>query len=325
MDYRRCGMKNIEQIRIKTIAMIIMCLSMAFLTGCAGLFAKPLVYPNRQPVIKTPADYGMAYKDIEFSTADNVTLKGWLIPGDKDTLGIITHPMNFTKYGYSTEHQGTFKITDIEVEFINTAKSLHEDGHNVLMFDLRNHGDSANSEDGRFGLGLYEWQDVEGALSYIDGQPELKDKKLFFVSFCTGANATIIAMSRSKDKFSNVKCLVAVQPISMGVFVNAFMEDQYGPLTWMVPSIEEASIEMGGFPFEEMTPMDYAGDIVTPVLYVQAAADKWTDVNFVKEIYEKSPEPKELLILEGDMHRFDTYNYFGIHPEQMLAFVDKYL
>jgi hypothetical protein len=49
---------------------------------------------------------------------------------------------------------------------------------------------------------------------------------------------------------------------------------------------------------------------------------KW---NNVKEMYEESPDPKELLLLEGDMHRFDTYNYFGDHPEQLLTFIDKYL
>jgi pimeloyl-ACP methyl ester carboxylesterase len=289
------------------------------------MFAKSLVYPNRQPVLKNPADYGMKYQDIEFKTPDNILLKGWFIPGEKESVGIITHPMNFTKYGYSVEHQGTFKITDIEVEFLKTAKTLNDHGHNVLMFDLRNHGDSESSEDGLFGLGLYEWQDVVGALNYITARQDLKNRKIFFVSFCTGANSTIIAMSKAKDKFDNVKCVVAVQPISMDVFVNSFMEEEYSLFTGMIPGIEEEAIDMGGFPFEEMGPLKYVKGITAPVFYIQAENDKWTDVEYVKEMYEESPDPKELLLLEGDMHRFDTYNYFGDHPEQLLTFIDKYL
>lgn len=318
-------MKLYKKIRKKTGALLFLISAVFILNGCASMFAKSLVYPNRQPVLKNPADYGMEYKDIEFKTPDNIVLKGWFIPGKKDSIGIITHPMNFTKYGYSVNHQGTFKITDIEVEFIKTAKSLNDDGHNVLMFDLRNHGDSENSKDGLFGLGLYEWQDVVGALNYISERPDLKNKKIFFVSFCTGANSTIIAMTKAKDKFDNVKCVVAVQPISMDVFVNSFMEDKYSLLTGMIPSIEEECIDMGSFPFEEMSPLKYVNGISAPIFYIQAENDKWTDVGYVKEMYEKSPDPKELLLLKGDMHRFDTYNYFGNNPEQLLEFIDKYL
>ena len=311
--------------RMNTGALLLLILAAFTLNGCASMFAKSLVYPNRQPVLKNPADYGMTYQDIEFKTPDNILLKGWFIPGEKESVGIITHPMNFTKYGYSVEHQGTFKITDIEVEFFKTAKALNDHGHNVLMFDLRNHGDSENSEDGLFGLGLYEWQDVVGALNYITERQDLKNREIFFVSFCTGANATIIAMSKAKDKFDNVKCVVAVQPISMDVFVNSFMEEEYSVFTGMIPGIEEEAIDMGGFPFEEMGPLKYVKGITAPIFYIQAENDKWTDVEYVKEMYEESPDPKELLLLEGDMHRFDTYNYFGDHPEQLLTFIDKYL
>jgi pimeloyl-ACP methyl ester carboxylesterase len=111
----------------------------------------------------------------------------------------------------------------------------------------------------------------------------------------------------------------------MDVFVNSFMEEEYSLFTGMIPGIEEEAIDMGGFPFEEMGPLKYVKGITAPVFYIQAENDKWTDVEYVKEMYEESPDPKELLLLEGDMHRFDTYNYFGDHPEQLLTFIDKYL
>jgi alpha/beta superfamily hydrolase len=71
-----------------------------------------------------------------------------------------------------------FKITDIEVEFLKTAKVLHEQGFTILTFDLRNHGESQNSKDGIFGLGLNEWPDIVGALDFIQTREELKHKKI---------------------------------------------------------------------------------------------------------------------------------------------------
>lgn len=300
-------------------------LTLPLFTGCPGIFAESLIHANRQPLVKNPGDYGLEYEDISFKTADDLTIRGWFIPGKNDTIAIMVHPMNFSKYGYSTAHQGTFKITDIEVEFMNTAKSLNAAGHNVITFDLRNHGESDDSKDRIFGLGVFEYQDVLGALDYIGAHDQLKQKQIFFVAFCTGANATIIAMNKEPEKFANVKCMAAIQPISTGVFVNSFIRDMYKPFTGMIPAIEKKCVEKGGLPWEKLSPIEYVSNIILPVLYVQAQNDAWTDINEVKTLYEKTPEPKELLLLTGDMHRFDTYNYFGHQPDKLLTFVNSYV
>jgi uncharacterized protein len=62
-----------------------------------------------------------------------------------------------------------------------------------------------------------------------------------------------------------------------------------------------------------------------PTLYVQARGDPWTDIREIQEFYDHANEPKELLWLEGRMHRFDSYNYFGEHPERLLEFLRRYL
>lgn len=295
-------------------------------SSCAeGMFADSLIHANRQPLVKNPADYGLAYDDISFKTADDLTIKGWFIPGTKDSIAVMVHPMNFSKYGYSVENQGRFKITDIEVEFLTTARELNKAGHNVLTFDLRNHGESDDSKDRIFGLGVFEYQDVIGALDYIAGRDDLKDKQIFFVAFCTGANSTIIAMNKEPEKFANVKCMAAIQPISTAVFVENFMNDKYKAFTGMIPSIEKKCVEKGGLPWSKMSPIEYLDRIILPTLYVQAEQDAWTDPDFVRMMYEKTPEPKELIMFTGDMHRFDTYNYFGHSPEKLLEFVDKYV
>lgn len=310
---------------IKLIKTFIIIFGIVLLSGCASMFADSLVYANRQPVVKNPADYGMEYKKIEFKTPDDIMLNGWIIPGSRRSVAIMVHPMNFTKYGYSVENQGKFKITDIEVEFLNTARSLNEAGHTVLTFDLRNHGESEDSKDKIFGLGTLEWKDVIGVLDYIESTDSLRDKEVFFVSFCTGANATILAMKNSPERFNDIKCMAAIQPIGMEVFVNNFMEDKYSFLKWMIPGIEKNMIKKGGLPFDEMSPLSYIDGLYIPTFYAQAKSDKWTDINYVQSLYDATTSEKEIFWLEGDKHRFDMYNYFGESPERLLSFIDKYV
>ncbi len=311
-------MKNVIQLLLLSATAVI-------IVGCTQTFSDPLIHPNRQPVVKTPSDYGLQYKEVEFTTPDSITISSWIIPGSGDYVAIMVPPMNFTKYGYSIENQGRFKITDIEVEFIKTAKSLHDAGYTVLTFDLRNHGESEDHPDNLFGLGNYEYNDVIGALNYLDSTKDLTDKKQVFVSFCTGANATFLAMKKRPELFSNVESMAAIQPISTEVFLTNFMDDMYPLFSRKIPSIEKDIIEATGFSFDDLSPVNYIDGLLVPTLFVQAKEDKWTDYQFVEKLYDMAPvDEKEILLFEGEMHRFDTYNYFGHSPEKLLGFLEKH-
>ncbi|MBN2103689.1 alpha/beta hydrolase [bacterium] len=310
---------------ISAICIILLCTILLFINSCGpidSMMAKSLIYPRRQPLVKNPADYGMPYEDVEFITQDSVTLKAWWIPGDDEKIIVMTHPMPFTRYGFSPKHQGFFKVTKLEVELLKTVRHLHDQGYNVLTFDFRNHGESAEGDGGVCCVGLNEWQDVAGALDYIAGQPDLSSMPVAFVSHCMGANATIIAMSKASDKFANVKCLVAVQPVSMDVLVPCMIQDKYPLFSSRVNAINKKVMHYTGHTLDEMSPENYVGDIRVPVLYVQVKNDPWTRPSDIQSIFDKTHEPKKLLWIEGN-ERFDGYNYFGDHPEKLLQFLDS--
>ncbi len=291
----------------------------------SALLTKSLIRPRRQPLVKTPLDYGMEYKDIEFPSPDGVTIKGWFIPGSTDNIIIITHPMPFTRYGFSTRHQGMFKVSKVEVELLKTAVQLHNSGYHVLMLDFRNHGQSQGANNGFTGVGLHEWPDVVGALDYIGGQPELKTMDIGFVSHCMGANATIIAMSRQKDKFKKVTCIAAIQPVSMNVLVPCMIRDKYPLFSGLVPKINKKCVDYTGNSLEDMSPLAYVKDISVPVLYVQVKKDPWTKPSDIQSFYNNTPGKKELYWIEGDLERFDGYNYFGDNPRKLLEFLRRYM
>ena len=148
--------------------------------------ARSLLIPRRHPLKKNPADYGMEYEDISFQSVDGVSLVGWHIPGSSGKLIVMTNPMPFSRYGFSVKSQGIFKITRLEVELLKTVKQLNGAGYDVIIIDLRNHGESDSAGGGFCTIGMKEWQDVAGVMRYIESRDDLRDKPVGCMSLCTG-------------------------------------------------------------------------------------------------------------------------------------------
>ena len=63
-----------------------------------------------------------------------------------------------------------------------------------------------------------------------------------------------------------------------------------------------------------------------PTLFVQEIMDPISSIDSSRDIYNAIPTEKEALWLtDGDLHRFDAYNWFNDHPEELLEFFGKYL
>lgn len=299
----------------------------AFLLLCYFL-SRTVIHLDRQPIPKTPKDYGLSFQDIEFQASDGVRIKGWLIPNSSDKLVVMTHVGGLTKYGSTREFKSFSKLFNEEVEFLKVARHLHNEGYGVLMFDFRNHGESGPSPNGgKAGVGLEEYQDVSAAMDYIHYRSDLAGKDIGFVSFCMGANSTIIAMSKNPEKFQKVKCMVAVQPISMEVFVRTYLKWRLtsfgGRLVF--PPIKMFVNLQSKYRLENMSPASYAKDIKVPTLYVQTRKDPWTELSDITAFYENTSSSKEFFWLEGLTHRFQGYQYFGDHPEKMLWWLKKWM
>jgi uncharacterized protein len=312
------------------LIVLLIVLVLAIIYFILGYFiADSIIHMNRQPVPKNPSDYGMKFENIEFKTSDGVNIKGWLIPGNLNKLIVMTHVGGLTKYGSTVSYKNLTKLYNKEIEFLKTAEHLHKAGYWVLMFDFRNHGESGSDPNkGIGGVGLKEYQDVVAAMGFINRRDDLKGMNVGFVSFCMGANSTIIAMSRQPEMFKNVKCLFAVQPISMEVFVRTYIGKFITPTgaRLLMPVVKKWVVWRGAHPLNKMSPADYAKDIKVPTMYVQARNDPWTELSDIKGFYQNTPDnPKDFFWIENTKHRFETYLYFQTKPEKMLEWLAKWI
>ncbi|MBN2015353.1 alpha/beta fold hydrolase [Candidatus Dojkabacteria bacterium] len=290
--------------------------------------AGTIIYLDRQSVPKNPSDYGMDFEDIEFQASDGVNIRGWLIPGSSSKLVIMTHVGGLTKYGSTKEFRSLSKLYNEEIEFLKTAKHLYKKGYAILMFDFRNHGESDPSPNkGIAGVGLEEYRDVVAAMHFIKYRKDLREKEVGFVSYCMGANSTIIAMSKNPEAFGKVKCLFAIQPISMEVFIRTYAKKIFTPLgaKLLLPMIKQFIVLRGGEPLEKMSPKGYARDLNVPTMYVQARNDPWTELSDIQGFYEETPGTKKFFWIEDTKHRFESYSYFEEKPKKMLEWLEKWM
>lgn len=278
------------------------------------------------PILETPKEYGMDYEDVKFKTEDDVELAAWFIPvKNSHKLIICNHPATLNRYGFPGHKEPWSKFQDVEVKFGKVYKALHDAGYNVLTYDFRNHGESASSKDNAWGQGFYnEYKDVIAAFDYVKSQESLKNMTIGLFNPCAGGNAAMNAMTKHPEYFKDIKAFICPQPASINIMSKIAL-DGMGLGDHINIFSEEIAISRG-LKLQEMTPHLYAKNIKIPTFLIQVKDDAWTIPDDVQKAFDLIPvKDKKLFWVEGTTKRFDGYNYFGEHPEQMIEWFDTYM
>ena len=125
------------------------------------------------------APYAMPdYQAVRFpSRQPGLMLAGWYVPGDPAAPAIVvTHGLSSCK---------------CEGAIIVAAGMLHRHGFNVLLYDLRNHGES-DSDGGRTAIGNKEYLDVLGAWDWLAAKG-FPPERIGVYGASLGAGTTLIA------------------------------------------------------------------------------------------------------------------------------------
>lgn len=161
------------------IAMAALCVSVLFF----GIYlADVMTRSKRHRVQGTPADLGLRYEEVQFLTADRLTLRGWFLesPGARATV-ILVHDIEATR-------------ADPAHGLLNLTRDYVRRGISVFTFDLRGHGESAG---GRDSLGLNERLDVQAAVAFVRRRSGAQPVLLHGFGF--GGALAIAAAARNTD------------------------------------------------------------------------------------------------------------------------------
>jgi alpha-beta hydrolase superfamily lysophospholipase len=131
----------------------------AYLLFVAARGSRLLVRPEVRPFLPgwegapaTPADLGLEYETVRFTTEDGVTLSGWLVAAARDTRTAVV-----VLHGF-----GGHRLPELAA-FVPWLR----DRHHVLQFDFRGHG---QSDPGIVTLGAHERRDVAAAVRFLESR-----------------------------------------------------------------------------------------------------------------------------------------------------------
>ncbi|MFA7248393.1 MAG: alpha/beta fold hydrolase [Dehalococcoidia bacterium] len=160
--------------------------AVAALSTCVAFsafyLADAMTRSKRHRVQGTPADLGLRYEEVQFLTADRLTLRGWFLesPGARATV-ILVHDIEATR-------------ADPARGLLNLTRDYVRRGISVFTFDLRGHGESAGRRDS---FGGNERLDVLAAVAFVRRRSGAQPVLLHGFGF--GAALTLSAAARHSD------------------------------------------------------------------------------------------------------------------------------
>lgn len=204
-------------------------------------------------------------------------------------------------------------------DYRNVAAVFAAEGYNVLMPDLRAHGES----EGRYiGMG---WLDRMDILKWIDFIVQ-QDPQAQIILHGTSMGAATVMMASGETLPENVKGIVEDCGYTS---VWDIFTDELDLLFGLppFPVLHAASIVCGlraGYTFGEASALEKIGAATLPMLFIHGSADNFVRTDMVYELYEAYPAEKELLVVEGAGHGesycVDPQRYFGANFD----FIEKY-
>ena len=279
----------------------------AYLTLVAVRGSRALVRPDVRPFLPdapdapaTPADIGLEYEAVRFTTEDGVTLSGWLIPAARETRTAVIVMHGFS--GHRLPELAAF------------VPWLHE-RHHVIQFDFRGHGESEGS---LVTLGSHERRDVAAAVRFAESRG-LGPTALFGISM--GAAISIVsapdlpvAAVVADAAFAELRHPVASRMRELGY-----------PLSRL-----GARVVVGGVMLRArsrlMDPIRAVARIAPrALLLIAPREDRLISWRQSLRLFEAAGEPKELVVVEGAGHAEAYAMDPKAYRERVLDFLERHL
>ena len=292
---------------LRALGRVAALLTGAYLATIAVRGSRLLVRPEVRPFLPdppdapaTPADLGLEYETVRFTTDDGVTLSGWLVPAGRETRTAVIVLHGFS--GHRLPELAAF------VPWLSER-------HHVLQFDFRGHG---QSDPGITTLGTHERRDVAAAVRFLEGRG-LGPIALFGVSM--GAATAIVAAPEL--------------PVAAVVADAAFAELHH-PIASRLREIGYPLARLGARAIVTAASVRTRSRLTDPVravariaprplLLIAPREDQLIDWRQSLRLYEAAGEPKELMVVDGAGHA----EAYAVDPElyrrRVLDFLGRHL
>ncbi|MFT5195894.1 MAG: dienelactone hydrolase [Candidatus Promineifilaceae bacterium] len=297
------------------------------IAACAWLFSRLILSPSIS-LVGHPADSESSIKTLPVhfpANQDGLRVAGWFLPqqkGEQAPVMILIHGWSWNRIGEDRKDWIGRLIKAEKVDLLSLAYKFHQDGYAVLMYDMRNHGESANTAGG-VTFGMTEALDLLGAINWLDCRSDVDMNRVGVTGFSMGANTAIFALSHTDQ----IKAVAAIQPTTPALFTHrmaTYLAGPFGiPIVWLTNLFVKA---FGGTALEDVDMVAAAAHTgKTPVLYFQGANDPFGSVGDVQAMAAVTPNLVDIIIVAEADSRYSGYTYAINNPEILLSYFSEYL
>ncbi|SDJ30034.1 alpha/beta hydrolase [Paenibacillus naphthalenovorans] len=282
--------------------------------ACAGIAAYvgwQLTHPGPAALDDSPDRLGLAYENVQFkSRGDDITLKGWFLPGktiDREDSGktgiIMTH-------GYRTNR------LQKSAEALDLAKRLTDRGYRVFMFDFRNSGESEGS---KTTIGFDEKYDVLGAIDWMKAN---HPGKIALLGYSMGASTSLIAAAEEPG----VSGVIADSPFN---HLRLYLEDHLS--VWSnLPQFPFTPLILGILPGLVGVDPDQVDGFAAvdriyprPILFIHSTRDASIPISNSESLWEKHKDRFDMWATSAEGHARNYPPLKEEYVERVTDFLEK--
>ena len=268
--------------------------------GISVVAERVMLHPRRWDVGAPPSQRGWVYQDVAFKTSDGITLHGWWIPGALHQTVVMVH-------GWTSSRREPY----------DKSAYLHAAGYNILVFDLRGHGQSGGT---MTTMGYREPQDVEAAVAFAKSEDS---GPIALFGYSMGAATAIEAGARDAQVTAVVEDSGYASLLDV---VQADFRQSTGlplsPLASVFLALGQADI---GVPIGRVEPLNDAIGLTKPLLAIVGTSDRTVPPSEGFRLFAAAAGPKQLLVVPGAGHTQAYYKDPQVYQQTVLDFLRQAL
>ena len=206
------------------------------------------------------------------------------------------------------------------VNMASYAENFYDMGYNVMIPDLRGHGES---EGDYIGMGWDDRNDIMNLIDYIIAE----DSKAEIVLFGVSMGAATVMMVSGEELPSNVKAVIE----DCG-YTSAWDQFAYQlKVLFNLPEFPMMNIAdiickiRAGYFISDASAIKQVKKSVTPTLFIHGDSDSFVPFEMQEELYEACNAEKEKVVIEGAAHAKASSTNPELYWTSVVDFLEKYV
>lgn len=263
---------------------------------------KKIIHPRKEWLMQQPLE------EINITARDGIRLRGYYLPAERpsDRLVIGLH-------GYTSEGLGSFAAH---------AHFFHKQGFDVLILDLRAHG---QSEGDYIGFGVLDRYDCLDWIKYVEKRFDGK-KRILLHGTSMGATTALMTLGFFNLPDSVVGVISDCAFTSpYDVFAHILKRDYHLPPFPIMNINNVMSVKKAGYGFNDYSTLTALKHTDRPVLFIHGEADNFVPVYMSKKNAEACASEHELVFVPNAGHGASYYENTELYENAELRFIEKYI